>query len=149
VHARGILPRRFRQHPPKFIRRERQNRRHELRQRHENLIQRRLRAAPLVRILMKSVQAVFQNVQIDRAQVHRTEVVQRVEDGVKLVGLVGVPDFRNQFAKPQQRPPVQLGQLLIRYAVLRRIEIVEVTQQEPAGVADLAIGLDQVVQNLL
>ena len=49
----------------------------------------------------------------------------------------------------EQSPTIQFRQLLIRNTIASRVKIVEITQQKPAGIPNLSIGLDEMIQDLL
>ena len=80
-------------------------------------------------IRAERVETILKNIEIDGAQVHRAEIVQRVKDRMKLKILIALLDTLNQIAEHDQCPAIQFGQLLIRDTILSRIEIVEITQR--------------------
>src|SRR6059036_1774510 len=67
------------------------------------------------------------------------EVVNRVEHGMELVGLVGARHAAHEPAQPVEDPPVDLVESRGRLAIARRVEVGEVAQEEPERVADPAV----------
>ena len=79
----------------------------------------------------------------------RAEVVGRVEHRVELIVVVGAPHALDQLAQAQERPPVQLVELIVGYAVPLGIEVGERAEQEPARVADTPVRIGQAIEDLL
>ena len=73
---------------PQLVGRDRQDRREQPRQAVRDDVHRRLRRAPLARVGAERVQAVLRDVGVERAQVHRHELVSRLEDRREVVVLV-------------------------------------------------------------
>src|ERR1043166_10064293 len=108
------------QGPPDLLSRESQYRSHQLCHGNENLKQHRLRSSTQRRICSERIQPIFQNIEVDRAQIHRAKVVECVEDRMKLKIVVGLTNPCDQFTEPMQSPTIQLRQLLIRHTILYR-----------------------------
>ena len=70
-----------------------------------------------------------------------------MKDDMKLKVLVRLSHSRDQILELQQRPSVKLRQLLVGDSVNGGVEIIEVAQEEAAGVSDLAIRVDQMRQD--
>jgi hypothetical protein len=60
---------------------------------------------------------------------------------------VGLEDLVVALAQHAQRQQIQLAQLVVLERVARGLEVVEVRQQVPAGVADLAVRLAELVED--
>ncbi len=98
-----------------------------------------LRGTPRVTVGPGRVQAILDHVEVKAAHVHDAEVVQRLVDQVKLVALVGRDDRRLQPGRARDGPAVELHQVGDRHRVPRRIEAMQVTEQETRRVADAPV----------
>jgi hypothetical protein len=72
-----------------------------------------------------------------------------VVDDVELVCVVGPADLGDELVQPRQRPAIDRQQLLDLHRVLLRVEVVEVAQGVAQRVADLAVALAELVEDLL
>ncbi len=95
------------QGPPDLFGRKAQHRSHQLRHGDDDLEEHRLRSATQGRIGPERIETILQNIEIDGTQIHRAEVVERMEDRVKLKLVIRFLDPRNQLAEPMQRPTIQ------------------------------------------
>ena len=126
---------------PDLLGRERQDRRHQADERIQDAVAGRLGRAALRRVRRRGVEPVLQDVEIERREVHRAEVVEALEREVELVGLVRLPHPLDRPVEPQHRPAVQARERGVRDRVPRRVEVGEVPEEEPAGVADPPVRL--------
>src|SRR5262249_59537788 len=101
VHTLGAGAR---QVPPRLLAREREDRRHEARQRRKDVVARRLRGAAARIVGPRGVEAVLDDVEVERREVHGTEVVDRGEDRVELVLIVGAPGATGQGRQAGEGP---------------------------------------------
>src|SRR3972149_1743468 len=76
------------------------------------------------------VEPVLQDVQIQRAQVNRAEVVQGMKDDMELKIDGGFSQPGDQFLQAQQNPAVDLQELRIRNQVFLGVEVIKVSQEE-------------------
>ena len=100
-----------------------------------------LRRAPSRVVGVRAVQPVLEEVEVDRRQVDVAEVVDGVVDDVELVVAVGPFDSARQLPAPAQEERIDRWQAIRRHRVSRRIEVVQVREQEAQRVADLAVRL--------
>ena len=137
-------PRPGRQMRPDLVGGEGQDRRHQTRHRVQDLPQGRLRRTPARRRGGGAVQPVLDDVEIQRAQIDRTEVDQLLHHEMEAEALVRLARARRSARRcdagssDPARAAASSGK-----PVALRIEIVEVAEQEAAGVADLAVRLQQ------
>src|SRR5262245_46002048 len=85
---------------PRLLGGEREDRRHEPRQRAEDVEAHRLGRTPPRVVEQRGVEPVLDDVEIERREVHRAEVVHGVEDRVELVLVVGAPHAADQAGQP-------------------------------------------------
>ena len=85
----------------------------------------------------------------DRGKVDRAEIEDRVVDDVEIKRLI--PGFRllKDGVETAVGPLVQFGQLVGGNPVGVGVEAVEVAENKPGGVADLAVGVGQLLEDLL
>ncbi len=107
-----------------------------------DLPQRGLGAASGKAVGRGGVEAVFQGVEIERAQVFGAIDLQLGHHRVELVLLVMRQDDRLQTLRVGQRPAVEFEHLAQRYGMLGGIEVAGIGQQKPQCVADAAITID-------
>ena len=98
--------------PPNLFSSKRNDRRHEMHQDIEDFVKRSLGGAPFCRIRPLAVKPVFDDIEIERAQVDAAEVVERVINGVELVVLVGLAATRQHGLGAVQNPSVQLIEIV-------------------------------------
>ena len=92
----------------------------------------------------EGVHAVLGHVDVERAHVDGDELVRRLEDGGIVVVVVRLDDPRRALGVAGQQPAVDLLHAFASGTVRRRrVEVVEVGDQHPQHVADLAVGLDR------
>ncbi len=138
-----------RQEPPELVGRERQDRRHQPRQAVGHQVQRRLRRPTLPRVRRQRVHPILRHVVVERAQVHRRERVERVEDRAVLVVVVSAEDPQPHLTVAREDVAIHFLELPGRHEVHGGIEVVQVPEQIPHRVADLPVGLDDARQDLL
>ena len=89
----------------------------------------------------EGVHAVFEDVEIERAQVDDGELVDGLVDAVKFEGLVPAEDFLGEFAGAGEHVLIEWQKFGFGHSIARGIESVEIAEQEAEGVAQLAIEL--------
>ena len=134
---------------PDLLGRERQDRRHQANERVQDAVAGRLGRPALRRVRRRGVEPVLQDVEIERREVHRAEVVEALEREVELVRLVRLPHPLDRPVEPQHRPAVQARERGVRDRVRRRIEVGEVPEEEAAGVANPPVRLRQLAEDLV
>ena len=92
---------------------------------------------------------VLGHVQVQRAQVHAAEVQQQLHDLGHVAAVVGRLDLLLQLPRAMHDPAVQRDHLLERLQVQRRVETVQVAEQEARGVAQAAVGVGVALEDLL
>ena len=135
--------------PPDFFGGVAQDRREPAHHRFEDVPDGGLRAAAGDVVGSDGVLAVFDDVEVETAHVHRTEVKELLVDEVELVVLVGGDDVVVQFVGAGEGIAVQCQQLFERHGVARGVEIVQVGEQEAAGVADAAVGIGALFEDVV
>src|SRR5258708_6989749 len=85
------------------------------------------------------VQAILQDVEVKRAEVHDAIIVDGVVDAVKFVIRIPFAAFFDELGGAVEHPAIEFFELIVRKRVARRIEIAEITQGEAEGVANLAV----------
>ncbi len=95
---------------PRFLGREREDGRHEPRQRAEDVEAHGLRRAPPRVVGQRGVEPVLDDVEVERRQIDRAEIVHGVEDRVELVLVVGAPDAGDQAREAIEDPAIDLVQ---------------------------------------
>ena len=133
---------------PDLIGRIGQDRRDELGQRHQDLIQRGLSRAPLAGRGPFTVQAVLERIEVEAAHVHRAEVVHLMEHHVVLVVAVRLDGAPGKAPKPQHRPAVDLRHGVKGHGVLDRVKVRDVAQEKPGRVADPPVDFGQLVEDI-
>ncbi len=91
------------------------------------------------------VEPVLEDVEVEGREVQGAVVVERVVDGVELVPVVGPASLFHQADERVAHVPVDLGHGLGGDGVTGRVEVEEVTQDEPAGVSNPAIGVAELL----
>lgn len=146
----GLLgQRRAGQDLPGFLGGEREDGRHQLEQRLGDVEQRGLRRTARGAAGSRRVQAVFQDVQVERAEVFRAERLQAGDGGMEIVAFVVALDFGLHLRGHRQRVAVDFEQLAIRHGLADRVEVGHVGQQEAQRVADAAIAFDHALEDLV
>ena len=133
---------------PDLFGRKTHQRRHGAPQGVRNAVQGGLRRASPDRASRRRVQPVFQDVEIEGAHGHRSEIVDRAIDLVKGVFLVRCLHRFKDLRCLDQRPGVDLLQLVAPHTVPLRIEVVEVREAIAKGVAQLEVSFGQAGENL-
>ena len=128
---------------PQLVGRERQDRRHQPRQTVGHHVHRRLRRSPLRRPRGERVQPILGDVGVERAQIDRRERVQPLEDGGVVVLGVRLDDALAELAVAPEDVAVDFLEAIERHSIDGRIEVVQIRQQIPERVPDLAIRLDR------
>ena len=133
---------------PGLLGRERQNGGHQEQGIAEDAVQDGLRRTAELGVLGRAVQAVFEHIQVERAQVDGEEVGQSVVDDVIFEILVALAHLPPDLVPALQGPAVERLQIGDRNRVGVGGVIKEVAEQEAPGVADLAVGLDDAALDL-
>ena len=97
----------------------------------------------------RCIEAVFEYIEVKRTQIHNAIVVEGVVDAVELEPLISLEDFLDEVLELVESEPVQFLHLPVGDRIGRRIEIVQVAQQEPACVSDSAVRFAQPFQDVL
>jgi hypothetical protein len=71
-----------------------------------------------------------------------------MNDDMELIVGISTPDSLDQVMQSAQCPSVNLEERRIAHSISCGIKIVQVTQQEPTGIPNLPIGLNQLGQDL-
>ncbi len=100
-----------------------------------------LRGAARGRCRREGVHAVFEDVEIERAQVDDGEFVDRLIDAMEFEGFVPGEDFLGEFAGAGEHVLIERQKVRFGDAIARGIEAVEIAEEEAEGVAQLAIEL--------
>src|SRR5437879_7636417 len=124
---------------PDLLGGEDQNRSHQAHQGVRNAVDGRLRRAAALAARSKCVEAIFQDVEVKRAQVHHAEIVQRMEHAVELKGVVPAAALLDQFGRALEHPAIKLVKLFMRQRVAREIKVGQVAEREAERVANLAV----------
>ena len=133
---------------PHLVRGEGQDRGHQPRQRGEQLEAHRLGGAAHRIVGGPDVEPVLDGVEVERGEVDRAEVVDRVEGHVELEVLVRLPPARDQITEAQQGPAVELVHVAVRAPIALGVEVGQGAEQEAARVADAPVGVGEPVQDL-
>src|SRR2546425_8073234 len=86
------------------------------------------------------VEAIFQDVEVECAEVHDAKIVDGVIDAVEFIGLVPLAALLDEFGGALEHPAIELFHFGSGKRVARRIEITYVDEREAESVADFAIG---------
>ena len=113
------------------------------------MVQRSLAGTPRQTVGAGGVLAVLDDVQIEATQLLHAEVVHLLVNVPEPVGGVSLLDLALQQQRTVDGPAIQRNQLIIRHHVLRRVETVEIREQEARGVADTPVGIGAALQDLL
>ena len=103
-----------------------------------------LRVSRRIRI---AIERVLADVEVERREVDGHELVERREDALVVELRIGLAHLRVELGEAMQHQPLELRHLLDRDAVLRP-EMREVAEHPAQRVAQLAIGLDDVLEDL-
>ena len=137
--------------PPRLLRGERQDRRHQLEQRVADQRQRGLRRTPRAARLAGRVEAVLQHVEVEPAEVLGAEGLQplRRRDGTRSARSRACTASAER-ARRGERVAVDLEQLVVAEPRRSRgIEIRGVREQEAQRVADAPVAFDDALQDLV
>src|SRR5438034_603566 len=104
-------------------------------------VHRRLRGAAAVRRRRVAVDRVLRDVDVERGEVDRAELQRAVVDRVELVFVVRAAAALERLRGARQGPLVDVEELLGRQRVGGGIEVVQIRQEVPRRVAQLAITL--------
>jgi len=115
----------------------------------KDLVQGGLGGAARQRIAAGGIQPVLDDVEVEGAHRRAAEIVQPLIDGVELEALKGLDDPGGEFVVARQGPAIELGQLPAGQAVPIGIEIGEIAEHVADRVADLAIGVGDLAQDLI
>ena len=96
-----------------------------------------------------AVETVLGDVEVEVGHGHHAEVVDRVVDLVEVVGRVAGVGLLQQVVEGGQGPAVDLLQLVVGQHIGVGVKAVQVAQDEAGGVADLAVGLAELLEDVL
>ena len=133
---------------PDLITGEGQNGREQLCQCVQNQEQGALGGAAAQAVLLLAVQPILQDIQVEGGQLHHAEIVDGVGDHMVLVAHVGLTAQLYQLVQLGQGPAVQLFHLFHGNQVVG-VELVEVAQAVPGGVAEFQVVLGDLLEDLL
>lgn len=134
---------------PYFFGGEGDDRRHDAHEGGEDLVHGGLRAPAEAGVGGLGIETVFQDVQIDGGEVHGAEIVHCMIHHVELVFFHGGGDFVAHPFHAEQCPAVEFFHLVIGDSVGGRVEIGEIAQEIPEGVADLAVYVAHALDDLV
>ena len=99
-----------------------------------------------------AIERVFANIKIERGQIDRAKLKNRMKRLFKVISLIGLTHQLIKLIKPMQNHPLQLRHIFIRNTQCLII-MMQIAQQKPQRVAQLAIaihtGLDHLLANAL
>ena len=108
-----------------------------------------LRGAARVARGREGVHAVFEHVEIKGAQVHDGEFVDCLVDAMELEGFVPGEDLFGEIARAGQHVAVERQKLGLGDLIARRVEAVQISEQEAEGVAQLFVELGAALHQVL
>jgi hypothetical protein len=88
-----------------------------------------------------AVEPVLVDVEVEAREIHRAEVEDAMRQRGQLVRLKGLGNLVSKPPHRSQHIDIEAGQFALGDCILFRVEIGEVAEKEPQGVADLPIGL--------
>ena len=71
-----------------------------------------------------------------------------MEEAGELIGIEGLFHLGEHLRHPVQHIPIQLRQLFVRHCIFCGVEIVQVPQQEPRRIANLAVDVRHLLENI-
>jgi len=101
----------------------------------------------LLRAGLVDIEPVLEDIEVEGAHVHHTEVVDELVDDIGLELLVGPAHLLDELLGHVQGVAVHLEHLPVRHHVRVRVESREVAEHEPGRVADAAVGLHQALDD--
>src|SRR3990172_3447869 len=125
-----------------------EHRRHEPCHGLQDLIDRPLRRTAFFGSLLECIEAVFEDIEIERAHVHDAEIVKGMEDDVEFKVLISLPDTACEPPEPVKRPPGNRQEFVIGYPVDLRIKVIQVPKKESAGIPDPPVSLCKLDEDL-
>ncbi len=96
-----------------------------------------------------AVQAVLGHIQIEVGHGNNAEVVDGVIDLVEVIHIIASLGIHDEVIQSSQSPAVDLLQLVICHTIGVGVKAVQVAQNEAGGVADLAVSLAQLLEDVL
>ena len=133
---------------PRLVRGEGEDRREPESHAAENLLDRRQRGLARHARRRIAVERVLADVEIERRQIGGHELRQRRDHALVVVGRIGVAHGPVELREPVQHQPLQLGHI-VKGNRCRSVVMRERPQHPADGVAQLAVGLDEGVDDLL
>jgi hypothetical protein len=149
------------EHLPRFLGGEAEEGRHPAQHRVADVPERGLRRSARARRRRRRVEAVLEDVEVERAEVFRAEHLQLGDDRMEFVGaevaaaedaarrIELADDLRLQRGRAGEHPAVDLEHVGERDGVARGIEVARVGEQEAQGVPDAPVGVDDAGQDLV
>ncbi|VTR68162.1 hypothetical protein DESC_70002 [Desulfosarcina cetonica] len=148
VNALGLV-RDSRQVGPDLFRGKGHDRRHDACHGIQNGVHGRLGATPRQGCRRAGVEPVLEDIQVEGGEIHGTVVIQAVVDHMELIGVIRLEGTLDHPLEFVQGEAVDIQHLVNRHGVLLGIEIVQVAQDEPAGVTDPAIGVAELLEDVV
>ena len=134
---------------PDLLGRERQDRRQPAHHGLGDVVHRGLRGSARGARGRHRVEAVFQDVEPEGAQLDDAEAVHFLVNHVEVVVAVGLDDLRLQRARAGECPAVDLQQALDGQRIARRVETRQIAEQESQGVAHAAVAIRHALEDLV
>src|ERR1700729_3637512 len=107
---------------PDFFGAESENGRDEAQESMSDAVDRGLRRAAAATLGCEGVQAIFENVEVKRAEIDDREIVNGVEDAVEVEGIVRIAALAHDFAGAMEHPGVDFEEVWVGHRVEDRIE---------------------------
>ena len=101
------------------------------------------------RLRSRNVEAIFEHIEIERAQVHHTEVIHSVIDLMKGKVLIPVGDIRCHAPGLLKHVLIKPLQLVKWHRIILRIEIMHVPKDVAEGISDFAVAFGHSLHQLL
>ena len=147
AHEDGVIARL--KQPPGFLGREAQNRCYQPQYALRDVVKSILRRAARGGIRATGIQPVLEDIQIERAEILGTEGEQPSHGRMKFIAVVVLEHVSLQVRREHDCVAVDFEAILHRDRMPLGIEIGNVREQKPQGVANAAIGLDHPLQDLV
>ena len=112
------------------------------------MVKRGLRAAAGMAARFGRIEAVFQNIEVECAQIFRTEsydVLHGKVEGIARIVIAG--QFFLQFARQHQRIAVDFHHIGLRHGIFNRVEVAQIGQQKTQGIAQAAVAFGHPFQD--
>ena len=104
--------------------------------------------APPLGIRRTDIQPILGRIQVEVGQIHHAEVLHRLEEAEELEGLEGVGDIGEYLGHAVQHVAIQFRQVFVGNGILGGVEVVQVAQQEAGCIADLAVHIRHLLEDV-